>query len=249
MEPQEYALLDATEEGMWWFAAAHAVLLGALARLPGPAGSALLDAGCGTGGLLKRLAASVPGRPRAGIDYAPDAISRARAKTDALLAVASIHALPFATGSFGAVFSVDVLCHRAVDEARALAELHRVLAPGGTLLINMPAYQWLHSAHDRRVHNRRRYTRAEVRAMVAAAGFEAIEARYWNSLLFPVMVLQRKVLARGGEDEPASDVARFPPLLDAMFRAVLAAERGLMRAGLRFPFGGSILAVARKPGP
>ncbi|MCC7428535.1 MAG: class I SAM-dependent methyltransferase [Alphaproteobacteria bacterium] len=249
MEPEEYALMDATEDAMWWYGAVHALLLRAMHRRPGPPGSAILDAGCGTGGFLRKVAVAAPGRARLGIDYSEDAIRRARTKTDAALAVASILALPFRDECAGLAFSVDVLSSQSVTEEAALAELRRCLQPGGTLILNLPAYKWLYSAHDRRVHNRHRYTRREARAMVEAAGFEQVEAYYWNSLLFPLMVLQRKVLARGGDGTDTSDVARFPPLLEAIFRAVSAAERGLMRLGLRYPFGGSVMVVARKPGP
>jgi hypothetical protein len=81
--------------------------------------------------------------------------------------------------------------------------------------------------------------------MVVAAGFAAIDTRYWNALLLPLMVLQRKVLqSRAGAQ---SDVHAFPPWLDAALHGVTAAERALGRAGLRYPAGGSILLIATRP--
>ena len=226
---------------MWWYRALHARVLHALARRPGAAG-ALLDAGCGTGGLLRRLAAL--GRPLVGLDFNPAAAARAAAKSGALAAAGDANRLPFADGTFGALASCDVLCHRAVDPAAALAEFRRVLVPGGTLVLNLPAYDWLHSAHDIRVHNTRRFTASGARAMLEAAGFAAVEARYWNALLLPLMVLQRKVLR--ADEKAESDVQDFPPWLDAMLHAVTAAERGFARLGLRYPAGGSILLLATR---
>jgi ubiquinone/menaquinone biosynthesis C-methylase UbiE len=110
---------------------------------PGPAG-ALLDAGCGTGGLLRRLAAL--GRPLVGLDFNPSAAARAAAKSGAVAAAGDANRLPFADDTFAALTSCDVLCHRAVDPAAALAEFRRVLAPGGTLVLNLPAYDWLQRA-------------------------------------------------------------------------------------------------------
>jgi hypothetical protein len=139
---------------------------------------------------------------------------------------------------------MDVLCHRAVDPAAALREAARCLRPGGALILNLPAYPWLLSALDVQVHNERRFTRPQVRHMLHAAGFPQARVGYWNTLLFPLMVLRRKLLP----SDKGSDVQLYPAPVEALFRAALAAERGLMRSGLDLPFGGSILAVALKPG-
>jgi SAM-dependent methyltransferase len=243
VEPAEYDLMDAAEERMWWYRALHLRVQDALARRPGPDG-AVLDAGCGTGGLLRRLA---PLRRRlVGLDFNPAAAFRAAAKSGAAAVAGDANRLPFADGTFAALTSCDVLCHRAVDPAAALGEFRRVLAPGGTLVVNLPAYEWMHSAHDERVHNSRRFTAPAARALLAAAGFAAIEARYWNALLLPLMVIQRKILKSDAAHD-ASDVAPFPPWLDATLSGVTAAERALARLGLRYPAGGSILLVASRP--
>jgi ubiquinone/menaquinone biosynthesis C-methylase UbiE len=254
MEAEEYALMDAVEDRMWWYAALHAMVLRALIRHRAPPGLPLLDAGCGTGGLLRRLAGAMargtlPPRPLAGFDISLVAVESARRKVpDAELLLASANDLPFADASLGVAVSCDVLCHRAVDEARALAEFRRVLAPGGLLVLNLPAHQWLYSAHDRRVHTRERYHRAMVRDRLGRAGFAVTEVLHWNSLLFPLMVAQRKLLSRGGEagGDDRSDVAPYPAPVEAVFRGVTATERGLISLGLRFPAGGSIAAVAVK---
>lgn len=229
--------MDAEEAGMWWYRALHARLLDALHGARGE----VLDAGCGTGGLLKRLAAC-PELTGIGLEWEAEAARRAMEKSGAPVARGSVNALPFADARFDAAIVADVLCHRAVDPAAALAELRRVLRPGGILLVNMPAYEWLLSDHDRLVHNARRQSARRVRAMLGGAGFADIRARYWNGLLLPLMVARRKIFPP--RRNSASDVSRFSPWLNATLHTVAEIERHLP---MRLPVGGSVLATARRP--
>ena len=229
---------------MWWFAAVHANLLMLHQRMAADGGGTgvLLDAGCGTGGFLARLAGALPGRSAIGLDADAAACARAAAKSRRPVCAGSVNALPFAEASLAAIFSVDVLCHRRVDEMAALAQFRRALAAEGLLIVNLPAYRWMMSGHDRAVYNARRYTRRRVVALLRAAGFRPLYASYWNTLLFPVMAMTRKLLpARAG-----SDVELPSRPVEAIGRIATTIERAFLRAGLRLPFGGSVLAVAAK---
>ena len=232
--------MDAVEDGMWWYRALHTRVLQALRR---PRGR-VLDAGCGTGGFLARLKAAWPEADATGLEYDPGAAARARAKSGVFVADGSVLTMPFADASFEAVTSMDVLCHAAVEPAAALAEMRRVLAPGGRLVLNLPAFQWLLSAHDHRVHNVRRFTASEAARMLTDAGFHGVTTHYWNGLLLPLMVLQRKVMASAPEGQ--SDVVAFPPWQDRMLFGITEVERQLARLQLRMPAGGSVLAIATR---
>ena len=237
MEPAEYTLMDEAEDGMWWYRALHVRMTAALAGVSGR----VLDAGCGTGGLLAVLAGRRPDLIRVGVEFDDTAAARAVSKSGAFIARGSVNGLPFDADCFDAVVSADVLCHAAVRPSDALAELRRVLRPGGRLVLNLPAYEWLASAHDRRVHNARRFTAAATAELLRQGGFRAIRARYWNGLLLPLMIVQRKLLARG---DSVSDVAVFPPWLDASLHGMTEIER---RLPFPLPAGGSVLALAEKP--
>ena len=234
--------MDAVEDRMWWYRALHARAVALLRPLP--AGAAVLDAGCGTGGFLDRLRAARPDLCLHGLEYDGEAARRAAAKSGARVVNGTANALPFVDGSFDALTSLDVLCHAGVEPEAALAEYRRVLRPSGTLLLNLPAHDWLRSAHDARVHNARRYERAPVRRMLEGAGFAAVDAWHWNSLLLPLMAVQRRLLAK--DEAAASDVTDYPPWLDRALFAATEAERRLWSFGLRFPAGGSVLAMARR---
>ena len=234
MEASEYALMDEAEARMWWYRALHARLVAALGGVHG----AVLDAGCGTGGLLSVLRRERPDLALIGVEAADAASQRAAEKAGVPVARGSVNSLPFADATFAGVVCADVLCHALVDPDAALAEMRRVLRPGGRLVVNMPAYAWLLSGHDRQVHNVRRMTARQTGEMLRRRGFGAVRARYWNGLLLPLMVVQRKLLARG-----APDVALFPPWLDAILHGMTEIEG---RLPFPLPAGGSVLATAER---
>lgn len=246
MERSEYSKLNETEDQMWWFRGLHANLVTAfrLCDFEPSVSRTILDAGCGTGGLLAKLARNFPAGASIGLDAEPDACAAARAKSGAAVCAGSANRLPLPDNSLGAIFSADVLCHRNVDDGLALHEFHRCLSPGGVLVLNLPAYDWLLSAHDRAVHNVRRYDRGRICRMLESAGFAKIRATYWNTLLFPFMVIRRVVF---GSRTGTSDVMSYPAPLESAFRGIMRVENMLLRHGVTLPFGGSILATAVKP--
>ena len=203
----------------------------------------LLDAGCGTGGFLARVAREAPMIATIGLDADEIASRWAAQKSGRPVCTGSVTALPFADASLAAIVSIDVLCHDGVDPNAALGQFHRSLVAGGILILNLPAYRWLMSRHDVAVANARRFTRTEIVRLLRRAGFRPIFISYWNMILFPLMVATRKLLPAGR----GSDVKEQPRALDTIGRAATTLERRLMRAGIRLPFGGSVLAVAAKP--
>lgn len=247
MKPSEYDKLDRIEDRMWWFAAMHANLLvaaqrSAIDRLDLP----ILDAGCGTGGFLSRLAAKYCGRPVIGLDLDLRACTRAAIKSGRPVCAGSVNDLPFANDALAAIFSADVLCHQGVDEARALRQFHRCLSQNGWLILNLPAYRWMLSRHDSAVSNVRRYTATGLRRLLKAVGFRPVYISYWNALLLPLMVIGRKLVPE--HHGVVSDVKLYPRSVEMVCRAATALEAALLRRGARLPFGGSILAIAVKGG-
>jgi SAM-dependent methyltransferase len=244
LERPEYERMHAVEDRMWWYRGLRTLVAAELARAldRSPASGPVLDAGCGTGGMLARLGAAVAGRPTVGLEFDGIAASLAAAKAGRPVASGSVNEMPLGDGTLAAYVSLDVLCHGGVDPARALSEASRCLKPGAIALFNLPAYEWLLSAHDKRVHNVRRFTRGRARALLARHGFRLVRSTYWNTLLFPLMLLHRLI----GSDDRDSDVRDYPKWLDALFSMALAIERAAIGAGLSLPCGGSLLVVAAR---
>jgi SAM-dependent methyltransferase len=239
VQEREYVYMDAVEDRMFFYRALHERLVFCLDRFAA-ADAEVLDAGCGTGGLLHKLQRRRPSLRLSGVDVSPVACDLARRKTGLPIEQASVAALPFGNEEFDLVVSSDVLC--MLDEpSAALGEFRRCLRPGGILVVNLPAYEALRSYHDEATDTKHRFTAGELIPLLRYSGFATLFVTYWNTLLFPVAVLKRKLFP-----SRASDVRFYPPLVDAVFGAVLELEAVPLRRGIRLPFGLSLLSVSRR---
>ncbi len=161
----------------------------------------------------------------------------------------SATALPFADEAFEVVAAFDVVEHCA-DEALALSELTRVLAPGGRMLLSVPAYQWAWSDHDVRAGHHRRYTRPRLVGAVEVAGLRVERATYAFAAVFPMFAAERglrRLRRRAGAPPPAG-LPQLSSATDTLLRRLTRIDaRALSRVDL--PFGSSVLLAAVKPGP
>ena len=243
MRPLEYEKLDQVEHQMWWFRGLHENLIATFHQRPlkRPHG-VILDAGCGTGGLLCKLAQVLPEYTLLGLDVDKTACEIAHAKSGQIVCLGSVNFLPFSDACLAAIFSADVLGHHGVDQKEALKNFHRCLEPEGILVLNLPAYPWLLSGHDRAVSNVRRYTSKDIRELLMAAGFVDVVTTYWNTILFPLMVLHR-ILSSKTDD---SDVRFYARPMETIFRTIMRFETFILSRGLSPPYGGSVIATAIK---
>ncbi|MBI4342988.1 MAG: class I SAM-dependent methyltransferase [Candidatus Omnitrophica bacterium] len=240
MNPQAQQHLHEHAPHHWWSRGQEALLRQVLSRWLSP-GSLILDAGCGSGRMLPMLEAF--GRP-VGLDESLDGL---RLGGYPRLARASLTALPFSAAAFDAVICLDAIEHVERDEA-ALAELVRVLRPGGLLALTVPAYGWLFSRHDVALGHYRRYSGRELRRKLLAAGVTVRYLSPFNTLLFPIAAAVR--LAEKWRPAPPerlhADIVRVPPRpVNALLEQVFRAERLWLGRGTA-PFGLSLLGIATK---
>jgi SAM-dependent methyltransferase len=247
MSPDEHDIMRAVEDQYWWYQALRQHVADSI-RPPSPAFS-LLDAGCGTGGTLAALRRNFPRAELTGIDESEHALALAAGReTGAHLMRGSVHELPFAEGSFDFVLSLDVWSHAGVDDALAAHETRRVLRAGGTLILNLAAFEFLKGAHDCAVAVDRRYTRPQVRALLEGAEFQVERLTYWNAAFTPPIALLRWLSRmRVHREEPRSDFRPLPRFVNAALKRVAALELTASRH-LSLPFGTSLFAIARKHG-
>jgi ubiquinone/menaquinone biosynthesis C-methylase UbiE len=246
MKPEEHDIMRAAEDRYWWYQALRQHVADSIK--PAATKFSLLDAGCGSGGMLAAVRAKFPQAELTGIDASEHAIELCRERnTGTDLIQASVHELPFPENRFDFVLSIDVWSHTGVEDALAAHETSRVLRPGGKLILNLAAFEFLKGAHDRAVDVDRRYTRGEVRALLEGANFEIERISYWNATLTPPIALLRWLSRRRPSAEERSDFRPLPPLVNTALRTLAALELSASRH-LSLPLGTSVLAVARKHG-
>ena len=157
-----------------------------------------------------------------------------------MVTCAAIEDLPFRDSSFEFVTSVDVLYHKYVDEQIALAEIKRVLEPGGRCFLQLPALPWLWSDHDERVMACERYTKKELKQRVQKAGFEVERVFYRNGLVLPFTLFgQIFWKAKRG-------VSALPSWINATMGMLCRIEHAFILAGLSLPLGMSVCVLVRK---
>ena len=242
MDKQEYRIMRATEDWHWWFKGMERIVRTVLDKFYSRrAGLRILDAGCGSGGMMGLLKGY---GTVTGLDLSPWALELAAERGERTLVRGSITRLPFVSGSFDLVTTFDVVCVLGEEDIAALTDFHRVLAPGGRLLIRVPACSWLRGAHDVAVDVRRRYSTRSLAGRLKEAGFVLDLASYANFWMFPVAALKRWS-ERFLPHRSGSDLNWDPGRLNPMLTAILGSEAGgVVRRVV--PIGLSVIALARK---
>lgn len=240
-------LLEATaaaERDHFWFRGFRRfwapLMAEAAAAHPRPA---ILDCGCGTGynlSLLRRHGHA------AGIDITWTGLAFARSRGERRVAQASATDLPFGDGSFDIVTSFDVIF--ALDdpaEARALAEMRRVLRPGGHLIVNVAAMEFLRGNHSLLSQEVRRYTRPGLTRKLEAAGFRVRRITYTHAAILPAVLAVRLLQRLSGHRESAQEISVPPRPVNEALAGLLMLESCAQRA-VSMPFGSSLLALAER---
>jgi SAM-dependent methyltransferase len=230
------------EDRHWWYRGRRSVLGRVIEDLSLPPQARVLDAGCGSGRNMVEL---VRYGTVTGVELSPTSVALARARGAGEVVEGSVMQMPFEPASFDLVVCLDVIEHLA-DDLEALRELRRVVAPGGSLLITVPAYQWLWSGHDVVNHHHRRYTRRTLLAVAERAGWNSMRTTYFNSLLLPVAIMLRVLDKLSSKTTESSlDLWVPPEPVNWLLERPLTLEAAIIGRGGRIPAGLSLLTVFR----
>lgn len=239
MDPATYEIEAQVERRHWWFRGRRRILARLLAGRRLPPGARVLDVGCGTGANAPVLRGA--DRFTIGIDASPIPMALVDRTHDARLRADAAH-LPFGDASFDLVVALDVLEHLDDDRA-AVRELRRVLRPGGTLVVFVPALELLWGLQDDVSHHRRRYRRAELGEIIASAGFRIERLTYFNTLLFPPILAARLAMRLRPPRTLKSENQIGGPIANAILSSIFALEAPLV-ARANLPIGVSLGCVA-----
>ena len=243
-DPAHYALLAELESENFWFRSRNALILWALSRYLAVSGK-YLEIGCGTGYVTSAVSRFFPELTTSGSEIFVEGLSIAAKRTPSTrFFQMDARSIPYIS-EFDFIAAFDVIEH-IDDDMTVLHQMMRSLKPGGSVILTVPQHRWLWSEQDEIAHHVRRYARGELERKLTDCGFTLRFSSSFVTLLLPALVASRK---RPNPSNSAADPFRefrIPKWMNTLLLGVMAIERGFIKAGVRFPIGGSRLIIATK---
>lgn len=232
------------EESHWWYVALHELILYFIDKERAKRSPLkILDAGCGTGRLCQLM--NEYGEVR-GCDISSLALGLCDKRNISAFKV-DLNLTDLGVERYDVITSIDVLYHQRIqNDNEALSRFYKALKPGGMLILNLPAYNFLKSRHDLAVHTRERYTKSSTVNKLKDAGFIIEKATYRIGFLFPFIAVYRLLQRLSTDKSIVSDVHMPPKLFNSALLGLNRMENRFIEKMSTVPFGTSLFVVARK---
>ena len=238
MDPSAYILMSETEDKHWWFQGRRAAITVLLDSLKLGPDSSVLELGAGTGGNLALL--QHYGQV-SGLELDEHARELANKKSGLNIVEGCLpDDIPFEDGVYDVVCLFDVLEH-VNEDYETLVAIRRLLKPGGHVIITIPAYQWLWSAHDTVLHHFRRYSYNGFKSLFTQAGYKADKLSFFNLTLFPLAMAVRMLDRLFRRKKSSGDQVPAVPI-NSLFAWISIKEAQLLHK-YNLPYGSSLVAV------
>ena len=244
-DPAYFAEIDGSIEDSFWMTARRELFVWAIKKYLHSEGK-LLEIGCATGLMLAFFRQALPDINLTGFEIFTQALSYAANRVpDATLFQADARRIPF-ENEFDIVGAFDVIEHIEEDQ-KVLEQMFRATKPGGGILVSVPHHPFMWSQRDEFLRHKRRYTKDGLVERIGKAGFRVKRATAFVSIPFPAMIVESLLNRKPKKDYNPLKTLRASRLSGALLSGVLTFERQMIRVGVSFPFGGSLLVVAEKP--
>jgi len=249
--PAFFQQLARVEDRHFWFQARNHLIFKISKRLVSTLapGYRVLEVGCGTGNVLRVLRQACPDGMVAGLELWLDGLRFAQQRSAGPLVQGDVRYCPFGK-PFDLIGMFDVLEH-VPEDLETLRALRDALAPGGRLVLTVPAHQYLWSYFDEAAHHCRRYSSQQIRDRLVQAGFQVEFLSQFMTCIFPLVWLFRKLSSwshRPGSDDAKTLTLRefrVAPVINGLLKALLKLETLWLSSGHRLPIGTSLIVVAR----
>lgn len=240
MEEHIYPLFYKIEKEHWWFTARQKIILEYIKKHVNISKeTTLLDVGCGTGAIIEMLSNHFN---TYGLDSSPQAIEFCRKRGLTNLFQGNLESFN-KDRKFDIITILDVIEH-IDDDVKLLRQSNELLKENGSVVVTVPAFQFLWSYHDIVTHHKRRYTKNQLIKVVKSAGFQIKHITYFNSLLFPIAVLKRMASKIIGFKD-TSDLNIPPQLINKLLKLIFQSEAEIINR-ISLPLGLSLLCLGEK---
>jgi SAM-dependent methyltransferase len=244
MEKSEYQRMYTLEPSFWWYRVLHELVDDTIGKIRKSTPLKMLDAGCGTGKMMEILGKY---GEITGIDFSEDAIGFCRKRGLQHLETGDLNQHVFEKDKYDAIVCLDVLYHAAIqDDTAVLEKFLGALKTGGTLVINLAAFEYLKRSHDVVVHAKKRYRRKSFVDDLKKTGFTVQYAGYRMPHLYFIILLAKLFSNDSKKEESESDLKALSGFMNSLLYHAGRVENRLIKLGFRFPIGSSLFVVANK---